>query len=79
MGQFDTQKLFDTVFSGGDDYELAFTAPPAARQAVQAAAATSCTVVTRVGMIQTEPGLRLVDGAGQRINTQFASFDHFAR
>ena len=79
IGLFDTQKLFDTVFSGGDDYELAFTAPPAARQSVQAAAASSHTAVTRIGVIQTEPGLRLVDGAGQLINRQFASFDHFAR
>ena len=78
-GRFDTKQLLEMVFSGGDDYELAFTAPPAARQAVQAAAATSRTVVTRVGVIQAEPGLRLVGGAGQFIHMHFASFDHFAR
>ena len=78
-GRFDTKQLLEMVFSGGDDYELAFTAPPAARQAVQAAAATSRTVVTRVGVIQAEPGLRLVGGAGQFIRMHFASFDHFAR
>ena len=77
-GQFDHEKRLKTVFSGGDDYELAFTAPPAARQAVQAAANSSQTPVTRIGVIEVEPGLRLVDGRGQRVESRFASFDHFA-
>ena len=77
-GYFDPQKQLKTVFSGGDDYELAFTAPPAMRKAVEAASASSQTPVTRIGVIQSEPGLRLVDGTGQPITTQFSSFDHFA-
>ncbi len=76
---FDTQKQLQMALSGGDDYELAFTAPPAARQAVQAAAASSRTPVTRIGTIESEPGLRLVDAQGQPIPARFASFDHFAR
>ena len=76
-GQFDTQKQLKTVFSGGDDYELAFTAPPAARQAVMAASASSQTPVTRIGVIESEPGLRLVDGHGLPVNGQFTAFDHF--
>ena len=75
---FDTQKQLQMAFSGGDDYELAFTAPPAARQTVQAAAASSQTPVTRIGVIESEPGLRLVDAQGQLIPARFASFDHFA-
>ena len=77
-GHFDAQKQLNMVLSGGDDYELAFTAPPAARQAVQTAAQRSQTPVTRVGVIQAEPGLRLVDGSGQPVKAQYASFDHFA-
>ena len=76
-GQFDTQKQLKMVFSGGDDYELAFTAPPTARGAVQAASSSSQTPVTRIGVIQAEPGLRLVDGSGQPFTAQFTSFDHF--
>ena len=75
---FDTQKQLQMAFSGGDDYELAFTAPPAARQTVQAAAASSQTPVTRIGVIESEPGLRLFDAQGQLIPARFASFDHFA-
>ena len=76
--QFDAEKQLKIVLSGGDDYELAFTAPPAARAAVQAAAAASQTPVTRIGIIQSEPGLRLLDSSGRPVDTQFCSFDHFA-
>ena len=66
------------ILAGGDDYELAFTAPPAARAAVQAAAATSGTRATRIGQIQSEPGLRLVDAQGAPVADHYRSFDHFA-
>jgi len=75
---FDTQKQLEMVFSGGDDYELAFTAPPTARGAVQDASSISQTHVTRIGVIESQPGLRMVDGHGQPVDMQFASFDHFA-
>ena len=77
-GQFDTEKQLKMALSGGDDYELAFTAPPAKRATLQAAAASSQTPVTRIGVIQAEPGLRLIDGAGKPVAAQLASFDHFA-
>jgi thiamine-monophosphate kinase len=65
--------------SGGDDYELVFTAPAAAREAVQRAAQTSATLVTRIGCIQAESGVRLVAADGQAISSSiFKSFDHFA-
>ena len=76
-GQFDAEKQLKMVLSGGDDYELAFTAPPAARQSVQAASASSQTPATRIGVIQNQPGLRLVDGEGRPVAASFASFDHF--
>ena len=66
------------VLSGGDDYELAFTAPFSARAAVQAAAKRCATPVTRIGRIQAAPGLRLVDAQGRETASDFRSFDHFA-
>lgn len=68
----------ECVLAGGDDYELLFTAPPACRDAVQAAAAAAGTPVTRIGRIEAEPGLRLLDGQGRPIERRYASFDHFA-
>jgi len=65
------------TLAGGDDYELAFTAPPAAREAVRVAAAHADTRVTRIGQIEVTRGLRLVDAHGQPVSGRFASFDHF--
>ncbi|WP_426106084.1 thiamine-phosphate kinase [Massilia sp. TSP1-1-2] len=64
--------------AGGDDYELCFTAPAANRAAIVAAALAAGTAVTRVGSIDAEPGLRLVDGGGTLVSMGLAGFDHFA-
>jgi thiamine-monophosphate kinase len=77
-GQFDSETALACVLAGGDDYELVFTAPPAARNQVKAAAVRAQTAVTCIGQIETAPGLRLVDAAGQLIARRFAAFDHFA-
>jgi thiamine-monophosphate kinase len=73
----DAKRATQLVLAGGDDYELVFTAPPAQRAAVQAAARGSATPVTRIGQVDAESGLRLVDDAGQAVANTFASFDHF--
>lgn len=65
------------TLAGGDDYELLFTAPAARRDAVQQAAQRGGVAVTRIGLIEAEPGLRLVDAAGQALADSFRSFDHF--
>ena len=66
------------VLSGGDDYELVFTAPVAHRATVQAAASASQTPVTRIGQVDAQPGLRLLNAQGQPLDHRFRSFDHFA-
>ena len=66
------------ALAGGDDYELAFTAPPTARAAVEQAGRASATPVARIGAIEAEAGLRLVDAQGAAVTQRFASFDHFA-
>ncbi len=71
------QKRLACVLAGGDDYELLFTAHASAHAAVMQVARTSATPVTRIGRIESEVGLRLVDADGQPINGQFTSFDHF--
>ena len=75
---FDQDFLLHCVLSGGDDYELAFTAPAAARAAVAAAALQAGTAVRRIGQIEAAPGLRVVDAAGRELALAFSSFDHFA-
>jgi pSer/pThr/pTyr-binding forkhead associated (FHA) protein len=46
--------------------------------AVQAAARQAQTPVTRIGRIDADPGLRLLDAAGALLERRYASFDHFA-
>jgi thiamine-monophosphate kinase len=68
----------ECTLAGGDDYELAFTAPASEREAVQAAARQAQTPVRRIGQIDAQPGLRVHEADGRPITTRFASFDHFA-
>lgn len=77
-GSLDPQRRLAFALAGGDDYELAFTASPAAREAVEAAAARAGTRVTRIGRIDAEPGVRVVDAAGLQLAQRFGSWDHFA-
>jgi thiamine-monophosphate kinase len=66
------------VLAGGDDYELLFTAPPAARAALAALAAPLRLALSRVGSIEAgAPRLRLLDAQGREMQVA-PGFDHFA-
>ncbi len=76
-GRFHINVLRQMILSGGDDYELVFTAAPAQRQAVQNAASAAQTHITRIGATRSEPGLRLRELDGSLVINDFSSFDHF--
>ena len=65
------------TLAGGDDYELIFTAPPQRAAQVAAAAEAAQISVTRIGRIEAEAGLRLIDRDGRALADDFGSFDHF--
>jgi thiamine-monophosphate kinase len=65
------------TLAGGDDYELLFTAPPQHAAAVRAAAAASGVAVACCGVIEAEPGLRVVDAQGAPLQASWQAFDHF--
>lgn len=69
------QKL--CTLAGGDDYELVFTAPSSAAPRLQTLARELNLPLTRIGHIEAQPGLRLVDEQGQAVDNHFSSFDHF--
>ncbi len=73
----DAQRL-ECLLAGGDDYELLFTAPPEARAAIEGAAASSQTPVTRIGRMVAGADVRLLDSSGQTLAFDARSFDHFA-
>ena len=61
------------ALDGGDDYELLFTARPAARTAIDALAQGS----SRIGSVSAEVGILLSTPDGSKHRWRPASFDHF--
>jgi thiamine-monophosphate kinase len=66
------------ALTGGDDYELVFTAALHQRVAVAQAAARAGVAVTRIGRIEAAPGLRLLDAQQHEMALPGRAFDHFA-
>jgi thiamine-monophosphate kinase len=62
--------------SGGDDYELLFTAPPQARAAVEAIGSRLDIRLTQIGRIEAGTSVRLVD-AGRAVEVESAGYRHF--
>ncbi|HTE14270.1 MAG TPA: thiamine-phosphate kinase [Burkholderiales bacterium] len=69
------------MLSGGDDYELCFTALPSRRAAVLRAGAHAGVPVTRIGRMIRAPagvtGVAVIDGAGLPLPIARRGFDHF--
>ena len=65
--------------SGGDDYELCFTAPATARAAIESIAVVTGVALTRVGRVVAGEGVRVFDGCGQAWQPARAGYVHFAQ
>ena len=66
------------VLCGGDDYELAFTAPQASRGEIEALSADLALALTRVGSVQSgQAKLQVIDAQGRPMAVG-RGFDHFA-
>ncbi len=65
------------ILAGGDDYELLFTAPPAAEAKLSAIAKTSGTQITRIGEITAGSGVRALDAGGAEMNLGAQGYQHF--
>jgi thiamine-monophosphate kinase len=79
FGQLPQARQYACVLAGGDDYELVFTAPAAARPMLENLVGDGVGV-TRIGRIDATPGLRLrdgPDGAAPLLDVALQSFDHF--
>jgi thiamine-monophosphate kinase len=67
----------DCLLGGGDDYELAFTAPAAKRAEVESAARSADVAVTRIGRIVAgAPEVQVLAG-GKKLEAARCGFDHF--
>ena len=61
----------------GDDYEIAFTAPPDKRNMVLAAAKTSGLPLSEIGRVETGEGIILRDEGGTPLPVSRAGYKHF--
>jgi thiamine-monophosphate kinase len=70
-------RLLQTVLSGGDDYEIVCTVPPARRAAFEAAARRVGVKVSAIGRIEAGEGVRIIGPDGELIRLARSSFSHF--
>ncbi|WP_266183513.1 thiamine-phosphate kinase [Dyella humicola] len=78
LGAFDDIAARDFALSGGDDYELCFTVPPARVAEVQTDLARMGCGATRIGRMVESPGVRVRDEHGQWLEVTRRGWDHFA-
>jgi thiamine-monophosphate kinase len=67
----------ETALTGGDDYEILCTVPPAKADSFRAAAQAANVPVTEIGVIAPGEGARFRDAQGQPLTFKRTSFSHF--
>ncbi len=70
------ERAIECALTGGDDYELCFTAPAQATARLQEVAAAWTVPVTRIGTVVREPGIRW-QHAGRVLTVPGSTFRHF--
>jgi thiamine-monophosphate kinase len=65
------------ALAGGDDYELAFTAPSSARKVLGQLGAKLGLALTRVGHVEAGDGVIVLDKGGKPLVLPETGFDHF--
>lgn len=79
----DNQPLHLNLLSGGDDYEIVFTAPQTARADLTRVAGEVGVPITRIGqMVIRETGARtvaVIDGAGGQLEAGDGGYRHFKK
>lgn len=70
--------LLELALAGGEDYELLWSAPPAAAAALAALGAELELELTCIGEVVAEAGLKVFDGAGRELLLPRIGYNHFA-
>jgi thiamine-monophosphate kinase len=70
---------WEMVLSGGDDYELCVVAPPENEVELMSIASVTSTPLTRIGIIEEQQALNIVDDSGARYLFDHDGYQHFSR
>ncbi|MFT5113354.1 MAG: thiamine-monophosphate kinase [Parasphingorhabdus sp.] len=65
------------LFSGGEDYELCFTAPASHAKKIDQLYCWTDNVCTAIGCIEETPGIRVLDNAGKTLTSIEFGYQHF--
>jgi thiamine-monophosphate kinase len=63
--------------TGGDDYEIAFTAPTERRETIARIAAETGIAISEIGRVATGTGVLLTDAKGQSVQVERLGYVHF--
>ena len=75
---FEPSLRYPLQTAGGDDYELCFTAPLAARGAIERVSRDTGVALTRIGVIVAGDGVRVLDRQGDHWQPARDGYVHFA-
>ena len=78
-GEIATELIRNCVLAGGDDYELAFTAPTDKREQVQALPDQLLLALTLIGSVSEKGNgrIRVLDSTGLPVTIAGSGYDHF--
>jgi len=79
LAQLSPEQQLEALLSGGDEFELCFTAPVEHRAPILDSAAKAEVIVKRIGTITLAPELQVYDFEGQLLRTLPTGYDHFNR
>jgi thiamine-monophosphate kinase len=66
------------IVSGGDDYELCFTAHPNSRESIEDMAEVLGHPLTRIGQVKRGKGVSLLGADGKAVKVDGRGYDHFS-
>jgi thiamine-monophosphate kinase len=69
--------LLNRLLTGGDDYELVFTAPPGRARAIAGLGRRAGVAITRIGRMTRGSQVRVVTPDGRTISIKRAGYTHF--
>ncbi len=79
IAHFDEAARRTMQLAGGDDYELAFTVPPARIGELRAIANELQVPLTRIGEVVAGSGVRVRDADGRWLESSISGWDHFGK